>query len=58
MRSIKEDLVDTKLSLDLAFANAKTQIDNSMITRIKKVTQLAQVLSNTKKTISRANFFD
>jgi hypothetical protein len=23
MRSIKEDLVDTKLSLDLAFANAK-----------------------------------
>jgi hypothetical protein len=39
-------------------ANAKTQIDNSMITRIKKVTQLAQVLSNTKKTISRANFFD
>jgi hypothetical protein len=46
MRSIKEDLVDTKLSLDLAFANAKTQIDNSMITitNQKSNAQLAQVL--------------
>lgn len=51
LRSIKEDLVDTKLSLDLAFANAKTQIDNSMITitNQKSNAQLAQeVLSNTK----------
>jgi hypothetical protein len=43
VRSIKEDLVDTKLSLDLAFANAKTQIDNSMIiTNQKSNAQLAQ----------------
>jgi hypothetical protein len=42
LRSIKEDLVDTKL--DLAFANAKTQIDNSMITitNQKSNAQLAQ----------------
>ncbi|MEZ7499642.1 TolC family protein [Flavobacterium sp. Arc3] len=51
LRSIKEDLVDTKLSLDLAFANAKTQIDNSVITikNQKSNVQLAQeVLDNTK----------
>lgn len=51
LRSIKEDLVDTKLSLDLAFANAKTQIDNSIITinNQKSNAQLAQeVLDNTK----------
>jgi outer membrane protein TolC len=51
LRSIKEDLIDTKLSLDLAFANAKTQIDNSMITiqNQKGNAQLAKdVLSNTK----------
>jgi hypothetical protein len=29
---MKEDLIDTKLSLDLAYANAKTQINNSIIT--------------------------
>jgi outer membrane protein TolC len=32
LRTIKEDLIDTKLSLDLAYANAKTQINNSIIT--------------------------
>ncbi|OAB28631.1 Outer membrane protein TolC [Flavobacterium fryxellicola] len=51
LRSIKEDLVDTKLSLDLAFANAKTQIDNSLttITNQKENAQLAkQVLDNTR----------
>jgi outer membrane protein TolC len=51
LRSIQEDLIDTKLSLDLAFANAKTQIDNSVITinNQKSNAQLAQeVLSNTK----------
>jgi hypothetical protein len=39
-----------KLALDLAFTNAKTQIDNSMITITnQKCAQLAQeVLSNTK----------
>ncbi|SHM43520.1 TolC family protein [Flavobacterium xanthum] len=51
LRSIKEDLVDTKLSLDLAFANAKTQIDNSLttITSQKENAQLAkEVLDNTR----------
>ena len=51
LRSLQEDLKDTKLSLDLAYANAKTQIDNSMITiqNQKGNAQLAKdVLSNTK----------
>jgi outer membrane protein len=51
LRSIKEDLKDTKLSLDLAYANAKTQIDNSIIIiqNQKGNAQLAKdVLSNTK----------
>ena len=51
LRSVKEDLIDTKLALDLAFANAKTQIDNSItvIENQKKNTQLAQeVLDNTR----------
>lgn len=51
LRSMKEDLKDTKLSLDLAFANAKTQIDNSIITirNQKGNAQLAKdVLNNTK----------
>lgn len=51
LRSVKEDLKDTKLSLDLAFENAKTQIDNSVITikNQKENAQLAQeVLQNTK----------
>ncbi|OCB74314.1 TolC family protein [Flavobacterium crassostreae] len=51
LRSIKADLTDTKLALDLAFANAKTQINNSIstINNQKSNVQLAQeVLSNTK----------
>ena len=51
LRSIKEDLDDTKLSLDLAYANAKTQIDNSLITinSQKENAQLAkEVLDNTR----------
>jgi outer membrane protein len=51
LRSLKEDLKDTKLSLDLAYANAKTQIENSIIIikNQKGNAQLAKdVLSNTK----------
>jgi len=51
LRIIKKDLNDTKLSLDLAFANAKTQIDNSLITinNQKVNAQLAkEVLDNTR----------
>jgi outer membrane protein TolC len=50
LKSIKVDLSDTKLALDLAYANAKTQIENSIITikNQKENTQLAQdVLENT-----------
>ncbi|WP_296142936.1 TolC family protein [uncultured Flavobacterium sp.] len=51
IRKNKEDMIDTKLSLDLAYENAKTQINNSLIT-IKNQgenVQLAQeVLDNTK----------
>lgn len=51
LRTIKANLDDTKLSLDLAFANAKTQIDNSLITiqSQKENAQLAkEVLDNTR----------
>ncbi len=51
LKIVKEDLNDTKLALDLAYKNAKTQIDNSLITiqNQKENTQLAQeVLKNTK----------
>lgn len=51
LQSIKEDLNDTKLALDLAFANAKTQIDNSLttITNQRENAQLAkEVLDNTR----------
>jgi len=51
LRKTKEDLIDTKLSLDLAFLNAKTQINNSIITinNQKENVQLAQdVLDNTQ----------
>jgi outer membrane protein TolC len=51
LRTLKEDLNDTKLSLDLAFANAKTQIDNSLTTinNQKENAQLAkEVLDNTR----------
>ena len=51
LRSLKVGLDDTKLALDLAFANAKTQIDNSLITinNQKDNAQLAkEVLDNTR----------
>ena len=51
LQTVKEDLNDTKLSLDLAFANAKTQIDNSLITitNQKENAQLAkEVLENAR----------
>lgn len=51
IRMVKEDLNDTKLSLDLAYENAKIQINNSVITisNQKENAQLAQeVLDNTR----------
>ena len=51
VQNIQEDLKDTKLALDLAFENAKTQINNSLITinNQKENVGLAQeVLSNTQ----------
>ena len=51
LRSVKEDINDTKLGLDLAYENAKIQIDNSVITisNQKENAQLAQdVLNNTR----------
>jgi outer membrane protein TolC len=51
IRTVQEDLVDTKLALDLAFANAKTQIDNSLTTinNQKENAQLAkEVLDNAR----------
>lgn len=51
LRKIQEDKVDTKLSLDLAYENAKTQINNSIITinSQKENVKLAQeVLDNTQ----------
>jgi len=51
LQTVKVDLDDAKLSLDLAFANAKTQIDNSLITiqSQRENSQLAtEVLGNTR----------
>jgi len=51
LRTLKENMIDTKLSLDLAYENSKTQIDNSIITikNQKENVQLAdEVLSNTR----------
>ncbi|MXN91498.1 TolC family protein [Flavobacterium sp. Sd200] len=51
IKKTEEDIKDTKLSLDLAFENAKTQINNSLITikNQKENVQLAQeVLDNTQ----------
>ena len=51
LRKIQADKEDTKLSLDLAFENARTQIENSLITikNQKENAQLAQeVLDNTR----------
>lgn len=50
LKSIKVDLEETKLALDLEYENAKTQIDNSIISinNQKQNAQLAQeVLTNT-----------
>jgi outer membrane protein TolC len=50
LKSIKVDLEETKLSLDLQYANAKTQIDNSLVSikNQKENSKLAQeVLTNT-----------
>ena len=50
LESIKVDLAETKLALDLQYENAKTQIDNSIISikNQKENAQLAQeVLTNT-----------
>lgn len=50
LKSLKVDLEETKLSLNLAYENAKKQIDNSIITisNQKENAQLAQeVLTNT-----------
>ncbi len=51
IRSIQEDIKDTKLALDLAFLNSRTQIENSLITikNQKDNSQLAkEVLDNTR----------
>lgn len=51
LKKIKEEKIDAKLSLDLAYENAKTQIENSMITitNQKENAKLAQeVLENTR----------
>jgi len=51
LRAMQQDMIDTKLSLDLAYENSKTQIDNSIITikNQKENVQLAdEVLSNTR----------
>lgn len=51
LKKIKEEKIDAKLSLDLAYENAKTQIENSMITitNQKENAKLAQeVLDNTR----------
>ncbi|MCV9928044.1 TolC family protein [Flavobacterium sp. LS1R49] len=51
IRSLQEDLKDTKLSLDMAYSNATIQMENSIITitNQKENKELAQqVLQNTK----------
>lgn len=56
LKSIKEDLEETKLALDLSFENAKKQIENSLITikSQKENAILAQdVLDNTNNNYSQ-----
>jgi outer membrane protein TolC len=51
IRKTEEDIKDTKLSLDLAFENARTQIKNSLITinnQKENVTLAQEVLDNTQ----------
>ncbi len=51
LRKTQEDLIDTKLSLDLAFENATTQINNSIITisnQKENVVLAQEVLNDTQ----------
>lgn len=51
IRSLQEDIKDTKLSLDLDYRNAMAQIDNNLVTiqNQKENMRLAtEILSNTK----------
>ncbi len=51
IRKTQEDIIDTKLSLDLAYENAKTQINNSIITinnQKENATLAQEVLDNTQ----------
>ncbi|KLT67958.1 TolC family protein [Flavobacterium sp. ABG] len=51
IRSLQEDIKDTRLSLDLDYRNAKTQIENNLVTieNQKENMRLAsEILSNTK----------
>lgn len=51
LKQVKEDMLETKLSLDLAYENSKTQINNSVITinNQKENVKLAEeVLSDTR----------
>ncbi|MEO8234049.1 MAG: TolC family protein [Flavobacterium sp.] len=51
LKKIKEDLADTKLGLDMAYENAKLQIDNSLETiksQKENATLAQEVLDNTK----------
>lgn len=56
LKKIKEDLADTKLSLDMAFENAKLQIDNSVETiksQKENATLAQEVLDNTRNNYSQ-----
>ncbi|WP_163409147.1 TolC family protein [Flavobacterium ajazii] len=51
IRSIQEDMKDTKLSLDLDYRNAMTQINNNMVTienQRENMRLAREILSNTK----------
>ncbi|RYZ51714.1 MAG: TolC family protein, partial [Sphingobacteriales bacterium] len=51
LRKLQEDVASTRLSLDLAFENARTQINNSIIslsTQQKNVDLAREVLNNTE----------
>lgn len=51
IRSLQEDIKDTKLSLDLEYKNATTQIQNSLITienQKENMTLAEEILNNTK----------
>lgn len=51
IRTLQEDIKDTQLSLDLEYKNAKTQIENSLITienQRENMTLAGEILSNTK----------